>query len=201
VALGECGGRMVKGLCQPASFVVESAAELEQQKRSFLMVTDRQIAALKFLIAKSQDGNDLVRRILTFLINASNGMTEEVSTCLTAGSEGYSVDEVAAAGMTHSAMTSANCSTHLDQMMILMGLDFFFSCHYGHYRHDGMFDPTGQTGSSPTSPMRYTFWLARGHYGKSGQGKHVVASRAKLEAINLSKPGLYPQMEEQRQAS
>ena len=47
-------------------------------------------------------------------------------------------------------------------------------------------------------PLSYTFWLALGFYSHSA--KRIKVTRQKLEAIDLSKPGLYPCIENQRRA-
>lgn len=171
------------------------------------MVTAEQIAALKYLIAMSKDGTDTVRRILFFLINASNGLTEQVSVSFIQDKDGYTHGEINKAAHALGAMESSNGATHLDEMMRLMGTPLNFSVHYGHYDETGKFDTEGMFPGLKTlapghendrdgMPLRYTYWLAEGMYGHSGQWRPLVTpSREELMAIDLTKPGLYPRIE------
>ncbi|HEY4475690.1 MAG TPA: hypothetical protein VJB92_03140 [Candidatus Paceibacterota bacterium] len=105
-------------------------------------------------------------------------------------------------------MISCNCSTHLNEMMKLMGVKLLFSNHYGHYDETGEFNtvgmfpgwgdraPAGHENDRYDMPIRYTFWLAEKHYGHSGQGRPLATpSRQELTAIDITKPGLYPFLE------
>lgn len=174
------------------------------------MVTQQQIAGLKYLISASKHGNDTGKRIFWFLIDQSAGFTKSVSLTLTEKKEGYSAKEINAAAHSLDGMWSCNGTTHLDAIMAAMGTELRFSLHYGHFKR-GKFDTSGMFAGAPLSmvsnpklarlnqPMRYTFWLAPGSY--SGKSVAVKVTRIKLEAIDLSKPGLYPGIENQRRAS
>ncbi len=173
------------------------------------MATAQQVAALKYLIAVARDGNDLVKRILFFLLDSSDGLTEAVSVAFFEGKKGYTKEEISDAAQALAAMQSCNCSTHLDQLMHLVGeKPLFFSVHYGHYNRagdftsEGMFPgeikerAPGHEHDRDNMPLRYTFWIAEKMYGHSGQGHPLLTpSRRKLAAINLKKPGLYPKSE------
>ena len=171
---------------------------LEQRKGKEAMATPKQVSALKYLIAKNRDGRDLTKRILFLLIEASHGLTKEVSVCLgedTDGSrDGYTSAEIKDAVDGFEAMESSTCSTHLDAVMKLTGSDFGFSSHVGypdkkmlfdtalHPRHDGL--------------ASYMFWLGKESWGHSGEKIRLLeVSRKELQAIDFSRPGRYPERE------
>jgi len=166
--------------------------------------TPKQIAALKYLITESKDGRDLTKRILFFLIDASKGMTRNVSVGLSQDREGYTAKEINEAGHGMSSLQSCNCSTHLDELTTLMGCRLGFSLHYGAYDEKGHFSTYGQFAHQDggfDAPMRYTFWLTEEDYGHCGSVRRLVTSREELEAIKLWKPGLYPSLEAQDHAT
>jgi hypothetical protein len=166
-------------------------------KRKENVITEKQIKALRCLIAISKDGddgNDLAKRILFFLIGASSDFTESVSLTLTNNKEGYSWKEINHAAHAFGGMVSTNLSTRLSVLTVLMGTNLQFSVHYGHYkdgefRTENQFNEYGDTG-------RYTFWLAEGHFGHSKPltpsepGKVLITSRRELEAIEFHGSGL-----------
>src|SRR3989344_7938377 len=147
------------------------------------MFTDKQIKALKYLMFKSRDGNDLVKRILVFLINSSKELTEQVSVSLMEDREGYSRDEVGEVGHGLHDMISSNGSTHLNELMTAVGTELHFSSHFGHYNERAIFETAGQF--SGGYPMRYTFWLAKRSYGHSGVVTGLTASREILDKIAI----------------
>lgn len=171
------------------------------------MVTERQIHALKYLISNARDGSSMVKQILWFLIDQSKSLTEEVCVTLTQDCGGFERQEIHRDALTMSSLTSSNCTTHIDQILIAMGTEFCFSVHYGNFDEDGKFNPSGMFSGIPRSmvsdesltvvnaPMRYTYWLAKKGY--SGTARVIPVSRAELVAIDLSKPGLYPHFEKQ----
>lgn len=174
------------------------------------MITDRQIAALKYLISATKDGNPTVKQIMYFLIDQSEGLTKEVCVTLTQNREGFTADEINHDAHKMSGLGSCNCNTHIHQIMIAMGTEFGFSVHYGGHGEDGKFDTSGMFPGAPKhmvmdekltildAPMRYTYWLAKGFYSRTA--KVIPVTRAELEAIDLSKPGLYPDIENQARA-
>lgn len=162
------------------------------------MVTEKQFTALKYLICVSEDGNDLMKRILVFLIDQSEGLTKEVCLTLQDGREGYSGEEIHKAAI--NGMFSSNGNTHLNELMILMGSELDFSLHFGDFdptREGDPFNTDGQFPGFPKEsvaggdeglvrkdmPTRYTFWLSRGSYSRDASP--VVATRKKLEKIKL----------------
>lgn len=172
------------------------------------MVTAKQIAALKYMIFNSRDGTELPKRVLAFLIDQSEGLTKEVCLTLTADREGYTADEVHAAGRGVGAMRRYHGTTHLNELLDLMESDLHFSHHYGDFdphRHGDPFNTAGQfAGMSQHQvydpelvlegmPKRFTFWLAEEDYSR--QATLVVATREELEQIDLRKPRLYPTLE------
>lgn len=179
-------------------------------------MTDRQIAALRYLVDKSQEASDLAKQIVVFLVNASQGLTQEVCLTLVAGRDGYSAKEITAAEKDVGGMVSANWTTHLNELLAAMGSDLVVSYHYGDFdpnrrgdkfNSDGIFanlaNTPGITIVGPAStmkaglPLRYTFWLAKEHY--SQEATLITATRQDLAGIDLNRPGLYPSMENQRE--
>jgi hypothetical protein len=174
------------------------------------MVTEKQVAALKYLIAASKYGNDTAKSIFFFLLDKSERLSKQVYVTFTQGLEGYTGGEIDKAARSISGMHSCNCTTHIDQIMIAMGTAHRFSVHYGHFDHDGKYDTSGMFPGLPQdmvsdpkltvldAPCRYTFWLAPGSYSKSAE--RLTTTRQELETIDLSRPGLYPDIENQRLA-
>ena len=174
------------------------------------MSTKKQLAALKYLITKSKHGNDAGKRLYWYLIDRSAGLTKEVCVTLTEGKEGYSTKEIQELARSLDGMTSSNGTTHLDAIMNAIGSNFSFNFHYGHFDRNGKFDTSGMFAGASVGlvldpklarlnvPLSYTFWLAPGFY--SGSAKRIKVTRQKLETIDLSKPGLYPSIENQRRA-
>ena len=165
-------------------------------------MTDEQIAALKYLIFKARDGTDRAKKILSLLIDASEGLEKEVFITVTGG-EGFTEEELQDDSLSVGAVQSSNCTTHLGALLHLMGTDFHFTHHYGHMTEDGEYDTTGQFPGAPDhpthtgeEPVRYTYWLARESYSK--EASRVSVSREEIDAVDLSKPGLYPVLEAQR---
>jgi hypothetical protein len=172
------------------------------------MFTFKQIAALRYMIFNAKNGTELSKRVLAFLIEASEELTKEVCLSLVADREGYTADEILAAGCGVSSMESCNGTTHLDQILHAMGSELRFSVHYGDFdpaRTDDSFNSDGQFAGCSRSqvtrpglvregmPLRYTFWLSKTNYSR--RATLVVATRELIEQINLKKPGLYPSLE------
>ena len=172
------------------------------------MFTPKQIAALRYMIFKAKDGTELSKRVLAFLIESSEGLTKDVCLSLVADREGYTRDEIRDAGQGVGGMASSNGTTHLDQILNVLGSELVFSVHYGDFdptRLDDPFNSDGQFAGWHFSqvsdagliregmPLRYTFWLSKESF--SLQATLVVTTRAALEQINLERPGLYPTLE------
>lgn len=160
------------------------------------MFSEKQIAALRYLIANADVDSEMAKRILFFLLENSNGLTQEVAVSFFQDKGGYTAEEVGQAGHGIGVMQSANSTTHMNALMQLMGADMDFSIHYGHYDTSiGEFSTNGQfTGGKP---LRYTFWLSQSQYGKNTQQLKILAtpSKGELAKIRLDKPGLYPILE------
>jgi len=178
------------------------------------MVTAKQIAALKYLIFNAKTKDKLAKRILAFLIHQSNMFTKEVCLTLWENREGYTADEIDAAAMGVSSMQSSDGTTHLDAVLEAMGVKLKFSFHYGDFDPNRKGDPmsaAGQFAGAPLSkvsrpelaqkgmPMRYTFWFSKKDYSR--KATLVTPTREELEKINLAKPGLYPNSENQSYAT
>jgi hypothetical protein len=168
------------------------------------MFTPTQITALKYLIFKAKNGTELTKRVLMFLLVQSEGLAREVCLSLVEGREGYSSDEIHAAGLGVGAMQSCNCTTHLDAMMALMGCDLHFNFHYGDFDSTRVDEPLNNDGqfagfresqvSRPElvqkgAPMRYTFWFSRQDYSRDAT--LVFATREQLEKIDLTESSFY----------
>ena len=172
------------------------------------MFTSKQIAALRYMSFNAKNGTELSKRVLALLIESSEELTKEVCTSLVADREGYTADEISAAGHGVGNMESCNGTTHIDQILHAMGSELSFSVHYGDFdptRTDDPFNTDGMFAGwdrsqvsrdgliSEGMPLRYTFWLSKKNYSR--QAKLVVATREELDQINLEKPGLYPSLE------
>ena len=176
--------------------------------------TPKQIAALKYLIFIAKDGTELTKRVLAFLIDQSESLTKDVCLTLVENVSGYSADEINKAVNGFHAMLSCNCTTHLDRIIVAMGGEVLPSYHFGDFDPSRTGDPFNSDGIFPGfpeelvcapkeripglvregMPLRYTFWLAKGHYSR--KATLVKATRGELEAIDLQKPGFYPESEE-----
>ena len=168
------------------------------------MFTPTQIAALKYLIFWAKNGSELSKRVLRFLLDQSEGLTREVCLSLVEGRDGYSSDEIHAAGLGVGAMQSCNCTTHLDAMTALMGCEFHFNFHYGDFDSIRVDEPLNNDGQfagfresqvkrpelvQKGAPMRYTFWFSRQDYSRDATLD--FATREQLEQIDLTESGLY----------
>jgi hypothetical protein len=155
------------------------------------MFTQKQIAALRYLLFKAKDGTDLSKRVLAFLIEQSDGLSREVCLTLAENQEGYAAEEILSAAFGVHGMLSGNGTTHINRILHAMESDLLFS------HHSGDFDPTrkGDPFSSGLnrSSTGFTFWLAKEYYSR--QANLVSATREELEKINLKKSGLYPEIE------
>lgn len=161
------------------------------------MVTPKQIEALKYLVAKSKDGSDLAKRVIFFLIDQSQGLTEEVSISFIQDRGGFTREELSSVAHAVGSFTSSNGSTHLHALMSLMGAELNFSLHYGHCDELGAFSAEGMFGERPKNapghendrkmPCRYTFWLSKNDYGHDGQARPVTPpTLEELMAIKLT---------------
>ncbi len=139
-------------------------------------MNQKQIEALKYLIIKSKDANNLMKRALFFLIEKSDGLTKEVSMTLWEN-ETFSRSAVDAAAKNYMRSNTGG-TTHLNELMTLMGSDLCFTWAYGHYTN-GKFD----TGSR--AQLRYTFWLAKEMHGDGEMGEHFTPSPEELNGIKL----------------
>lgn len=131
-------------------------------------------------------GTPLAKQILWFLLDRSKRLKKEVYFTFTEGKD-YTKEEIRGVGHSVGDMQSCNSTTHINEVMAAIGTDFTFSVHYGHF--DGEYlDTSGQFGERPRSGFSYTIWLAKKYYSRSSE--KVSVSRARLEAIDLRRPGL-----------
>jgi len=160
--------------------------------------TQKQISALKHLISVARDVPVLTKKILWFLIEASEMITKEVAVTLWENRDGFTVEEINEVFMGMKSMRSCNWVVHLDEIMYLLGTDFEFEYHYGHLdpKADAGFNSDGQFKNvNHEHPTRFTFWLARGY---SRDAITLPITKTDLEVIDLSRPGLYPDLEASR---
>lgn len=162
------------------------------------MYTDNQIEALKYLILKSQEANELAKRIMFWLIEKSEGLTKDVCICLNEADGEFSADEIQLAARSFDHASSSNSRSHLGAVFRAMNSEFSFHMHYGD------FDPTRAEGERLNTdgifaghrnvlragdakegmPMRYSFSLARFYH--QNDADLIPTSRKQLEAIDLS---------------
>ncbi len=172
------------------------------------MPTSKQIAALRYMIFIAKNGTELSKRVLAFLIESSEGLTKDVCLSLVADREGYTGDEIHAAGCGVGGMQSSNGTTHLNELLDVMGSKLTFSVHYGDFDPTRIDDPFNNDGQFPgcrlsqvsrpglirkDMPIRYTFWISREEYSR--QATLVFTPREEHEQIDLERPGLYPSLE------
>lgn len=172
------------------------------------MFTEKQIAALKYLIYKAEVRDPRVKQIFGLLIDESKGLTEEVCLTLTEGADGYSAEEIDEIAHSQSQLVSANGTALISEVLQAMGSDFQISVHYGNFdpnRKKRPLDTSGMFSGYDRSqvddpdllkegmPMRYTFWVAKGFYSRSA--RLVKATREMIENVDLNRPGLYKTLE------
>lgn len=172
------------------------------------MFKSKQIVALKYMIFRSKDGNELSKQVLALLVDSSERLTKDVCLSLVADREGYTIDEISTVVSGVGEMQNSYGTTHINEILDVMGSKLKFSYHYGDFdpsRTDDSFNCDGQFAGHSESkvsrpglvregmPLRYTFWLSKDDYSR--QATLVVATREDLEQINLKKPGLYPSLE------
>jgi hypothetical protein len=163
------------------------------------MLTSKQVSALRYLISKA-DVVDLTKRIVTHLVNNSEGLTKEVCFVLHQDREGYTKEEIHKAALDVKTLLSSNCNVHFNALLTLSGCEMYLSCHYGHLEGtelntSGQF-PGQVRGLSeeihPTdAPTRYTFWLSKNHFNLEELAPPLTVTKADLDQIDLEKPGLY----------
>ncbi len=162
------------------------------------MFTPKQIEALKYLLSHAEIKNDLAKRIVFFLLEKSNGLTQEVAFSLFEGRSGYSAEDVRTAARSVDYLRSVHGTTHIDAVFAAMNAEMHFSIHYGHYAEN---DPNSYNtlGQFPgfkhhpvDAPVRYTFWLSRKSYGHDTKALKILCtpSKRKLKSISL-KDALY----------
>jgi hypothetical protein len=158
----------------------------------------KRIAGLKYLIRVSQDGNEFLKKLMFFLIEKSELLTKAVYITFHP-SEEFDGKDIHRQACAESSFHSSNRPTHLNELMALLGTDFRFSVHYGHYQ-DGRFDTVGMFAGFPgrhefdpkNMPTRYTFWLGPQYYGHGPiPPEEIKASRAEVEAVDITRDGLY----------
>ena len=169
-----------------------------------LMVTQKQIAALKWLIFCAKVGTELTKRVLAYLIDNSELLTREVCVVLNVGDGEFSRNEIDAAARGMQPMQSSHGSVHLDEIMYVSGSMFWFSVHYGDYdptREGERCSSAGIVAGYPENlvldksliesghPLRYTFWLAKEDYSRTAE--LLTPSREELDQIDITDAGLY----------
>ena len=164
------------------------------------MITSEQIEMLKFFIVQSNDANDLGKRLIFFLIDVSKGLTEPVSVSFFQDKDGYTEEEINEVANAIHDMRSSNGTTHIAELMYLMGTALRFSVHYGCYDDNGDFNTEGifpglkemapgHEKDRDDIPISYTVWLAKDFYDHSEQVRRLVTlSKEDLTKIELTKP-------------
>lgn len=166
------------------------------------MVTTQQVAALKYLIGKSKETQKLLpKQVMFFLINQSEKLSREICVVLREDVHG-TCEEISAVGHEVDWFNSSNGSTHLNEVFTAMGIRLKFSVHYGNLEDTGHLNSLGQFPGAIDAhkvqypvhaPMRYTIWLAKPFYSRTA--KILTVTRKELDEIDVSKPGLYPSLE------
>ncbi len=158
------------------------------------MVTELQIQAIKYLIRKSPDANDLAKKLTGLLINKSEGFTKAVHITLIESAE-LSKEELQGVYQGFHDMRSSPLHTHLPEVLVAAGIDMKFSHLYGHYGDNGEFEGMDTRGDSDQKkPLAYTFWLAKETHARD-KGEEIVFSREELLSVDLTREGLYAEFE------
>jgi hypothetical protein len=142
------------------------------------MVTPDQLATLRYLIYRSETLDELTKRIVTFLLNGSQGLTRPVCVCLARGASGYSRNEINAAAGSLREANSRKIEIRLNQQLRLMGTEMRLSCQYGNPEGEKGFDEQG-------GPHRYTFFLGKRGYGACSNGTELKATKKELDQVDI----------------
>jgi len=169
-------------------------------------VTSKQIAALRYLIArvkfdqKYDSVADIAKVLLWKLIEASRNLTRTVHITVHEDDSEFARDEIINLGFAIGSMMSSNGTTHLEELMHLMGTECKFKLHYGSYLPDGKFGTagqfSGQRGGPEKAPARYTFWLGPHKVVPMDDSTTVAFTRKDLQHFDLSRSGLYPTLKQ-----
>jgi hypothetical protein len=163
--------------------------------------TDKQVAALQYLIARTQlrDKHNaiasLAKQLLWKMIQASENMTKPVCTTLHVNDKELIAEEIYLISDAVDLMCSGNGNTHLGAMMHLMGVGYLFSLSHGNLNEEGRINRL-PSGHPEKGLMCYSFWLGPGFHGKAGGFEKIKVTCAELEAIDLSRSGLYRPIEQ-----
>ena len=168
------------------------------------MITRKQLAALRFLIFKSEQDNcmaGIAKKICAVLIKHSRHMSKKVYITLWHDMNNFSDQEISDIAYAFDNLIVGHPS--LNEILVAMGSKMSFRFHYGHM-HEGKLNTEGMFGHKPTNapghehdrtmPLRYTFWLST---DMTDNGTQIKVTRDKLDAVDLTKPGLYPTLENQ----
>ncbi len=138
------------------------------------MFTKKQIAAVKYLIFMDKTATNLVKQILAFLLDQSEGLTKEVRFNLSPTDWEYA--EISS----HShSMHDMQHSAHLHAVMVATGSKLTFS--HSQFREKN------------SEPWSFGIWLAEDSC--SSKAEVLLVSRAELEEINTKRSGLYKDLE------
>lgn len=140
------------------------------------MAKDRQVASLKYVLFGSKELSGLSLRIFATLIDESKGLTRPVQIKLQANMQGYDRKELKRLYTDFSIATSSLATTHLNELLLMTGTSLRFSY------------------SENDIGCRCGLWSKKG----KKEPRVIEVSRSMLEKIDLSKPGLYPSLEEQK---
>jgi len=132
--------------------------------------TEKQIKALKYLVFKSKDAGPETKKACLALIDASQGLTKPVFFT------GYSKDIYDGAH----GIISGQGTTHLNQVMKVLGTEFVFSSHDGFFTAPGQFQSGSRIGEKHTR----TLWLSSTECDSSAS----EISLDQVEAIELIDP-------------
>jgi hypothetical protein len=134
----------------------------------------KQIAALKYVIFSSKSLGNMTKRILAKLIDASKGFTRPVQIEVQRNTKGFNEKDVKGLYRDFSVATSTLGTIHLNELLQLGGCELRFT-----YSEDDL-------------RCRCGLWPRKGNE----KPKMLKVSWPILEEIDLSKPGLYPELEE-----
>lgn len=153
-----------------------------------MLLIHQQVAVLRYLIAKSRDASDLAKKVAWILIERSKDLRCEVRIDLPYGISGFSESDIRSIVNGIHDLNSGNGSTHLSEILLGMRSRFTFSYRGGSFNEEGHYSWDGRGDN-----QGYCVWLATDYYSELAQ--RVAVTAAEIEAQDLGRPGLRPDLE------
>lgn len=138
------------------------------------MINKKQLAALKYLIMKSSDSNEFVKKVCFFLLDESH-LLDRTLTMRINEDEKYSVEFLKQASYGIHDMNSSNGSTFLQEIFTAMDSPFSFGFNTG-------FLPNAD---DPNRKYYVNIWLSKKYSATKNNLENVVFDSDAIESISL----------------